>query len=232
MAFFTRKRKIIAAVAGVIVLAAAAGVFISPLSVPFFGGADANAQSAQSNATKYGLYKDDRRMGMPNAPVVVIEYASPACPHCGHFAETVMPQIKKEYIDTGRVLYVLRVFPIMSVDGAVEAVGRCLPADKYFPYIDAIFRSQSKWDPEYNVADPRPALLEIAAQFGVNEAKFNQCVASKDAIDRLNRVAQDGQTKYNIQSVPSFIINGEVVQLDVADFAHFKQKIEAALAHH
>lgn len=232
MAFFTRKRKIITAVAGTVLLAAAACVFVSPFSVPFLGGDNANAQNAQSNVSKYGLYKDDRRMGMPNAPVVIIEYASPACPHCGHFATTVMPQIKKEYIDTGRVLYVLRVFPIMSVDGAVEAVARCLPADKYFPYMDAIFRNQPKWDPEYNIADPRPGLQAISAQFGIDEAKFNQCVSSPDTIDRLNRIAQDGQTKYNIQSVPTFIINGEVAQLDVVDFAHFKQKIDAALARH
>lgn len=223
MAFFSRKRIAIASLTAFVALGAAAGVF-------FWGGD--NSASAKTAATQYGILKDDRTLGAPYAPVVIIEYASPSCPHCAHFNETVFPRFKKDYIDTGKVLYTLRVYPIMSVDGAIEAVARCLPADKYYPYLDKIFRGQSKWDPEYNVPDARPGLLAISAPFGINEARFNQCVSNKDAIDRLNRVAQDGQMRYNIESVPSFIINGTVVQFDPLDYDHFRAKVEEALKKH
>lgn len=223
MAYLSRKRIAIAAVTAVVVIGAAAGVF-------FWSGD--NSANASTAATQYGILKDDRTMGAPYAPVVVIEYASPACPHCGHFNETVMPRFKKDYIDSGKVLYALRVYPITSVDGAIEAVARCLPPGKYYPYLDQVFRNQSKWDPEYNVADPRPGLLAVSAKFGMNEAKFDQCVSNTEAIDRVNRVAQDGQMRYNIESVPTFVINGEVVQLDTIDYDHFKAKVEAALKKH
>ena len=74
------------------------------------------------------LTKDDRTMGDPKAPVLVVEYAALTCPHCAHFNETVFPKFKAKYIDTGKVYYVFRVFPLSSVDLAVESLARCLLA--------------------------------------------------------------------------------------------------------
>ena len=98
----------------------------------------------------------------------MLEYAAPACPHCARFDETVFPLLKKNYIDTGKVFYIFRVFPIMPADGAAEAIARCLPADKYFRFIDLLFRNQKIWDPEYGVTDVRGGLVQMARIAGMS----------------------------------------------------------------
>ena len=86
---------------------------------------------------------------IPRPVLVLIEYAAPICPHCARFNEGVSAKIKKTYIDTGKIYYVFRVFPLSPYDGQAEKLARCMPADKYFSFIDLLFRSQPKWDPEY-----------------------------------------------------------------------------------
>ena len=161
----------------------------------------------------------------------MIEYAAPSCPHCAHFNEAIFPLLKKDFIDNGKVLYVLRVFPISPADGAVELVARCLPKGKYFPYIDFMFRNQSQWDPEYGVENVKDAMVQLSGKMGVSPAMFDRCVADKDGPDRLNRVAQDGQMRYGINSVPSLVLDGTPLQSnEAADYPSLKAKIEAKLA--
>jgi len=158
------------------------------------------------------LRADDRTMGNPKAKVTFLEYAAPTCPHCAHFAETVMPQIKQNYIDTGKVFYIFRTYPLSATDGAVEAIARCLPADKYFQFIDLMFRNQSKWDPDGNqIADVHAALVQMARIASLSPERVDQCISNKDEQDRINTVALDGSRKYNIDHTPTFVVNGEVV---------------------
>ncbi|HWY16936.1 MAG TPA: thioredoxin domain-containing protein [Rhizomicrobium sp.] len=152
----------------------------------------------------------DRRMGSPKAPILMVEYAAPQCPHCAHFDQEFFPLLKKQFIDTGKVYYVLRVFPLGPADVAAEAMARCLPEDNYFQFLDLLWRNQIKWDPEYRVADVHAGLVAIGRIAGLSAEKVDSCIADQAQAQRITQVGQDATTKYGINGVPTFVINGEV----------------------
>lgn len=151
----------------------------------------------------------DMTMGNPKAKVVFIEYAAPMCPHCAHFNNDILPDIKKAYIDTGKVFYVFRVFPIGAPDGVAEKLARCLPKAKYFPFMDQLFHSQQQWDPEYGVQDVQGALLQQARIAGMSEEQFYACNADTKEEPIINQVASDGQARYGITGTPTIVVNGK-----------------------
>jgi protein-disulfide isomerase len=157
------------------------------------------------------LKPTDRALGNPKAPVTVVEYAAPTCPHCAHFDMTMFPTLKKNYIDTGKVYYVFRVLPLSQVDIGAEAIARCLPADNYFPFIDLLFRNQSKWDPDgYQIPDVRAALLSMAQSAGMSATQANSCLDNADAAKAAAAVGEEAQEKYGVNSTPTFLVNGVV----------------------
>lgn len=220
----------------VIIAGVAVVLLVAALLVYKFGISSSQNEDqllATGSTTTVTLHKDDRIMGNPKAPITMLEYAAPTCPHCAHFAMDVMPQIKKAYIDTGKVFYIFRVFPLSPSDGAVEAIARCLPADKYFPFIDLMFRNQSKWDPDgYQIPDVHAAIVQMARIVGMTPDRVDQCINNKAEQDRINQVALDGETKYNIQGTPTFIINGTVVQAGEADWPQLKARFDSLLSKH
>jgi len=209
----------------VIALIAAAGIAWHVMNKP--SGVE-SAMAAVTNG-QYGVTARDMTQGSPTAKVVVIEYAAPICPHCAHFNATVMPQLKKNYIDTGKVLYVFRVFPLQAADGVAEKLGRCMPRAKYFPFMDQLFANQPKWDPEFGVTDVRGGLLEQAKLQGMSEEQFNTCIADTKEDAAINKVAEDGQTKYKIDHTPTIIVNG-TVQDSAAEWDKLKAILDLALA--
>ena len=181
--------------------------------VVFYGGnstQDANAAGGAGSG-KVALTKDDRTLGNPKAPIQMVEYAAPICPHCAHFNETLFPQLKSNYIDTGKVFYVFRVFPLQSPDVAAEAIARCLPAKNYFQFIDLLFRNQPKWDPDgYQIPDVRAALVQMGRIAGMSGEQANKCIDDQAAAKEIAKVGEDANTRYGINGTPTFIVNGEV----------------------
>ena len=89
------------------------------------------------------------------------------------------PQLKAKYIDTGKIFYVFRVFPLRPDDGAAEKIARCLPEDKYFSFIDLLFRNQPKWDVEYGVQSPEgvhDGLVLLGRIAGMSAEQVDQCI--------------------------------------------------------
>ncbi|HWA90386.1 MAG TPA: thioredoxin domain-containing protein [Rhizomicrobium sp.] len=224
----TRNQLIITAVAVVIIILAAVGYYV------FLPGNTSTADAipvSGSGAQGYTLTADDHTMGSPKAPIVFIEYAAPTCPHCAHFNETVVPYLKSNYIDSGKVYYVFRVFPLHSSDGAAEAMARCLPKDQYFQFIDMLFRSQKEWDWEYGVSDVHGALVKMGRLAGLSPEKVDSCIADQATQASINKVATDGQTRYSIQGTPTFVINGVVREIDsVGTPADLDTTLKALLA--
>lgn len=173
----------------------------------YFLGRSAVSQAASVSGAG-AITSHDMTMGNPGAKVVFIEYAAPMCPHCAHFNNEIMPEIKKSYIDTGKVFYVFRVYPIGAPDGVAEKLARCMAKEKYFPFMDQLFRSQPEWDPEYGVQDVRGGLLKQAQIVGMSEAQFDACIADTKLDTVINQVASDGQAKYNITGTPTIVVNG------------------------
>lgn len=184
--------------------------------------------AAAATSPGYSVTPHDMTLGNPKAKVVMIEYAAPICPHCAHFNATVMPLLKKNYIATGKMLYVFRVFPLQAPDGVAEKLARCMTKDRYFPFMDQLFANQKDWDPEYGVQDVKSAMLAQAAKQGMSEAQFNACIADPKPDAMINKVAQDGVDRYHIDHTPTVILNG-AVQQDVS-WEALKPAIDAALA--
>jgi protein-disulfide isomerase len=177
----------------------------------YLTGASSNSTATAQGGAGWEISPKDRTMGNRNAKVVLIEYAAPVCPHCAHFNEAFFPEIKKGYIDTGKILYVFRVYPIRPGDGPAEKLASCLPEDKYFAFIDLLFKNQPKWDAdEYPGADIHSGLILMARIAGMSSDQAEQCMASKTEDERINKVASEGQARYNIPSTPTFIVNGVV----------------------
>lgn len=194
---------------GVLVLCAIALGVIGYLyySVPSAENLLPEASKDRPNVT---LVKDDRTIGNQNAPVLIVEYAALTCPHCAHFNDDIFPQLKAKYIDTGKVFYVFRVFPRMSLDLAGEALARCAPAENYFKIIDLLFKNQLDWDPEFEPLNAHEGMLAIARAAGMNAKQAGRCMQDKTQLERANRVGQDGEAKYGITGTPTFIVNGKV----------------------
>ena len=159
------------------------------------------------------LYDDDMILGKADAPVTIIEYASLTCPHCAHFAANTFPQIKKDLIDTGKVRWVYRDFPLdrLALRGALLA--HCLPKEQYFAIIDVLFASQNEWA---GAADPNAALSQIGRTAGLDQPAIDKCLSDKAAIDKIVARIQDGEKQFNLKSTPSFVINGKTESGDMA----------------
>ena len=146
------------------------------------------------------------------APVTIIEYASMTCPHCAHFSETTFPELQKRYIDTGKVRYTLRAFPLDALSAAGFMLARCAGKDKYMPIVEALFAKQSEWI----VKEPLPPLKDIAKQFGVGEDEFNQCLANQKLLDNIQTVRDHAAQKLGVNSTPTFFVNGKKLVGDVS----------------
>jgi protein-disulfide isomerase len=146
-------------------------------------------------------------MGNDKAPVTVIEYASMTCPHCAHFQETTFPELKKRYIDTGKVRYIFREFPLDNLAAAAFMLARCAgkdDKDKYFALIDTLFKQQRQWA----VEKPLAPLLAIAKQAGFTEESFKACLANQQVLDGIESVRKRAVDTFKVQSTPTFFING------------------------
>ena len=125
-------RKTLFILLGLVVLIAAGGIGYYFMS----GSGDSAAASAQG----YEILPTDRTLGNPKSKVVLVEYAAPSCPVCAAFDAQSFPLLKAKYIDTGKIFYAFRVFPLRADDGSAEKIARCLPEDKYFAFIDRCSR--------------------------------------------------------------------------------------------
>jgi protein-disulfide isomerase len=142
--------------------------------------------------------------GSRDAPVTIIEYASMTCPHCADFDINVYPVLKRRYIDTGKVRYILREFPLDPLSAAGFMLGRC--TGKYFAMIDELFRNQTDWV----VANPIPALLKIAKQAGLTRQQFNACLSNQKLLDGIDWVRGRAAEEFGVNSTPTFFINGMI----------------------
>jgi protein-disulfide isomerase len=147
-------------------------------------------------------------LGDDKAPVTIVEYASLTCPHCAHFFATTFPKLKKDYIETGKVRYILREFPLNPLDAAAIMLARCTGKDdktKYYAMIDTLWSQQQTWV----VEKPLEPLKAIARQAGLSEEQFNACLTNQQLLDGLESSRQHATDKLGVNSTPTFFINGD-----------------------
>jgi protein-disulfide isomerase len=189
-------------------------------SLPPFPGVAALADNVPTDELMKPEGMPDLVLGDAKAPVTIIEYASMTCPHCAHFQEATFPELKKRYIDTGKVRYMLRDFPLDQLAGAAFVLSHCAgkdDANKYYSMVDTLFRTQAQWA----VQQPIPQLLAIAKQAGFSQTTFDACLTNQKAWDAMEKVRQRAIDKFKVQSTPTFFINGQQVvgALSIEEFA-------------
>ncbi len=171
---------------------------------PLGGSALAQTISGLELMAKGAL--DDISMGSETAPVTIIEYASMTCPHCAAFEAQVFPKLKEKYIDTGKVRFILREFPLDGLAAAAFMLARCAGPDKYYPMVETLFAQQAKWA----VRNPLEPLLAIAKQAGFTQQSFEACINNKDQLNKVQQVRDRASQKFKVKATPTFFINGEL----------------------
>ncbi len=202
------RRQLLSATA---VLALAGAGFAGTVLTPFTNPARAEDAPSQDDLAHAGP-DGDVMLGSDKALVTIIEYASMTCPHCAHFEATTFPELKQRYIDTGKVRYTLREFPLDALAAAGFMLARCAGKDKYMGVVETLFAKQSEWV----VKQPIPALESIAKQFGFTEDSFKQCLANQKVLDSIQTVRDHAVEKLGVNSTPTFFINGKKLVGDLS----------------
>jgi protein-disulfide isomerase len=149
---------------------------------------------------------NDRVQGNPNAPITVFEFFSFTCPHCADFAANTFPEVKKNWIDPGKVKWVYRDYPLDRNALKAAMVARCAPPDRYPGFFETLFAQQANWG---MMDDPAPALKRIALLGGITAEQFDKCI-NDDAMSKSIVAAEyDAQKKYGVDSTPTFFVNGK-----------------------
>ena len=181
------------------------GVFGLLLASPGSPGAAApHPMLADANAVLQ-ITKDDRILGNPQAPITIVEYASLTCPHCAHFANDVLPEIKKEWIDTGKAKLVLRDFPLDEPALRAAMIARCAPPERYYAFADTFFAAQEKW---VRSTDYREALARLAKLGGMGQAGFDTCITNTELENKIVEGRLRATQELEVTSTPTFFVNG------------------------
>ncbi|MEP3233541.1 MAG: thioredoxin domain-containing protein [Hyphomicrobiales bacterium] len=166
-----------------------------------------SSEANNSDLAQPGPLKE-MTIGNKDAKVKVIEYASMTCPHCASFHTRTYHAFKEKYVDTGKVLFAFREFPLDQVAATVAVLARCAPEDKFFDIVDVFFKTQPKWR---NGQNPLPGIVEIAKQVGFTQQSFNACLQNKEVIDGINKIRTHGAEVLKVEATPTFYINDKKI---------------------
>jgi protein-disulfide isomerase len=147
----------------------------------------------------------DRVLGNADAPIKVEEFVSLTCSHCAEFYTTTLPELEKRYVDTGKVRFILREFPLNGIDLKAFAIARCMPPDEYYPFIKTLYGAQATW--AFGTGKPEDNLIQYAKLGGLSEDKAKACANDTALQNAIATSRSDATTKYKIEATPTFVIN-------------------------
>lgn len=166
-------------------------------------------------------------LGPADAKIVIVEYASMTCGHCANFHSKVFPDLKKKYIDTGKVRFIAREFPLDNLAAAASMLSRCAGDDKTFPLIETLFATQADW--AFKEGNPVPRLFEIAKQVGFTQESFDKCLTDQKLLDSITATRARASKEFGVSATPTFFINGKRLQ-SAPTLDAFDKMIEPLLA--
>ncbi len=180
-----------------------------PGAVPSLGDDPALADlPAPVDSSFSKAVEGDMVLGDANAPITFIEYSSLSCPHCARHHKDVLPEIKKNYIDTGKVKLVVRDFPLNGPAVQASLLAHCVSPLAYWSMTEQLFATQAQWVNDNSM----PALATMAAAAGINGEDFQQCLDDKAAKDKIIASAENADKAFKVDSTPTFVVNGIVVK--------------------
>ncbi len=224
----------------IVVIALAVGGLAGRYIFPATGAAAGNQNIAPSQPSAPGgnpvagpvkfdvSVDDDPTLGNKDAKVTIIEFSDFQCPFCGRFYTQTELQLKKDYVDTGKVLFVYRDFPLSSIhpnaQKAAEASECADEQGKFWEYHDLLFTKQDPWAD----TDGITAFKQYAKDLGLNTGQFNSCLDTGKYASEVDKDFQDGSNA-GVSGTPSFFINGQQV-VGAQPYSVFKQMIDSELA--
>ena len=147
---------------------------------------------------------EPRYLGRLDAPIKFIEFVSMTCSHCADFHINTLPKIKKKYIDSGKLRLELRDFPLDGLALRASAMARLIDPNKYYKFVDMLFKKQEKWSRGEN---PINELKKLGRLAGLEKTKIDIAIDEISVLEAIFKMRQQAEKKYNIQSTPSFVIN-------------------------
>jgi len=174
---------------------------------------------------KSGAELPDIVVGKADAPVTIIEYASMTCPHCAAFHNSIYPQLKAKYIDTGKAKLIFREYPLDDLAMAAAMLARCTGGEGPAGLIGDMFKRQEQW--AFVRTNPVPKLFEMAKQAGFTQTSFDKCLTDQKLLDQITAIRKRGSDVFKVNSTPSFFING--TRLNGGSLADFEKAIDPLL---
>ncbi len=167
-------------------------------------------------ALKPGPLKE-MALGDPNAPVKIIEYMSMTCSHCANFHVRTFDEIKKRYVDTGKVYFIVREFPFPQDTASLAAfmLARCTTEERYFPFVSTLLKQQGAWAAPAD-GDVRNAMLQMSKLAGFTQESFDACLTNAQLAGDVSAVRDRGAQEFGVQSTPTFLINGKAYSGDMS----------------
>ena len=194
-------------------------------ALPAFPAA-AIAQSAVAAAVAKPVSLPDIAIGSANAPITLTEYSSMSCPHCAAFGQNVLPMLRTKYIDTGKVRFVFREFPLDIKAAAASILARCIgngDSEKYLSVVETMFKLQDRL-----MAQTKDTLFYVGKQYGMSEQAVEACEKDQAQFDRLSDDQQYAVRELKVTSTPTFFLNGVRVQGSMP-FEELEERIKPLL---
>ncbi len=168
---------------------------------------------------------DDMVMGLASAPVTIIEYASLTCPHCATFATTVLPDVKTQYVEKGLVKFIYRDFPLDRMALQASKLARCSGPDRYFAFIDVLFRQQATWTRGNDANQIIENLRRLSRLGGMSDAQVDSCLRDTAVENAILEQRMKGERDDKVTSTPTIIINGRKYAGDLS-FAEIEKTLK------
>jgi protein-disulfide isomerase len=194
-------------------------------STPATQGA-AVAQSAIAATVARPVSLPDIAIGSPDAPITITEYSSMTCPHCAAFSQNVLPMLRSKYIDSGKVRFVFREFPLDIKAAAASILARCIgngDAEKYLGAVEIMFKLQDRL-----LAQTKDTLLYVGKQYGMSEQDVATCEQDQAQFDKLTADQQYAVQQLKVTSTPTFFLNGVMFRGSMP-FEELEERLEPLL---
>ena len=185
-----------------------------------------NAKAAENSILD--VKDNDFYIGEENAPITIIEYASMSCSHCADFHNDTLAELKKEFIDTGKVKFIFRDFPFNYPALAGSMILRCVPQDVRYDYMNGLYKLQKNWVVRDN-NKTNSELYKIMQSGGMQQDEFDACLSDLNMENDILEGVMNAQREFNIKSTPTFIING-IIYSGNKNIKEFRQIIDKILS--
>lgn len=180
---------------------------VEPISRRQLGFLTVGLAIAAGSGRSWAVDAGETAIGGSTAPVTMIEYSSLSCPHCANFHNNTYPELKKRYIDTGKVRMIFRDFPLNQPAVQATVVAHCGGADRYVGFIDVLFKTQANWAQSHDTVSE---LKKLARLGGLSEEQVDACLNDQSLVDSILQGRLKWQKEHNVQSTPTFVINDQV----------------------